>query len=98
MNAVRKGYRSDTDSAFLVEGCHVKWYHPKDACRVLKQMKSLKLFGDSFMRHIMQAMLTVLSGDYEHATSWKSTWVDDKYESCDGNGAHTQCISFIKDL
>ena len=83
MQAVRDGYRSGKDGPFQVQGCQVQWYSPEEACRVIKESVGLALVGDSLMRGITVALLVVLSGDYESATSWITSRSDPVFVNCD---------------
>jgi hypothetical protein len=83
MKAVRDGYRSGTDGPFKVKGCQAQWYSPEEACRVIKDSGGLALVGDSLIRGIATALLVILSGDYESATSWRTSRVDPLFVNCD---------------
>ena len=49
----------------------MQWYGPEEACKVIQDADGLLLVGDSLMRGIVIALITVLSGDYETATYGK---------------------------
>ena len=67
----------------------MKWYNADEACRVLKDdVEDLQIVGDSLQRHLTQAILTVLSGDYETATSWISEASDSAFSRCDCDAAY----------
>ncbi len=83
MQAVRDGYRSGKDGPFQVQGCQVQWYSPEEACRVIEGSGGLALVGDSLMRGITVALLVILSGDYESATSWRTSRSDPRFVNCD---------------
>ena len=83
MKAVRDGYRPGTDGPFKVKGCQVQWYSSEEACRVIKDSGGLALVGDSLMRGLALALLVILSGDYESATSWRTSRVDPLFVNCD---------------
>jgi hypothetical protein len=96
MQAVRDGYRSGTDGPFQVKGCQVQWYSPEEACRVIKESGGLALVGDSLMRDIAVALLLILSGDYESATSWRTSRFDMLFVNCDCDAGFVSWTNFIK--
>jgi hypothetical protein len=96
MQAVRDGYRSGTDGPFQVKGCQVQWYSPEEACRVIKESGGLALVGDSLMMDIAVALLLILSGDYESATSWRTSRFDMLFVNCDCDAGFVSRTNFIK--
>ena len=89
MEAVGNGYRDRAGGPFHMDGCQIKWYSADDACEVLQhRVGRLHLVGDSIMRHLMQALLTVLSGEYEIATSAGTRASDSAFRSCDCDAAY----------
>lgn len=88
MEAVGNGYRDRAGGPFYLHGCQLKWYTADDACDVLHHVGRLHLVGDSIMRHLMQALLTVLSGEYEIATSAGTRASDSAFRSCDCDAAY----------
>jgi hypothetical protein len=55
---------------------------PEEACDVLQAAGSLSLQGDSLTRHLSQALLTVLYGDYVHTTDVLTQRTDYGYQPC----------------
>lgn len=88
MEAAGNGYLDRAGGLFHMHGCQIKWYSADDACRVLHRVGRLHLVGDSIMRHLMQALLTVLSGEYEIATSAGTRASDSAFRSCDCDAAY----------
>lgn len=80
--AVSSGWRECADGPFHVRGCRVQWFTPGEACDLLARAGSLVLRGDSLVRHLTQALLTVLVGDYERATDLKRNTSDPGYHPC----------------
>ena len=66
--AVQQAYRSGLDQPLHVPGCRVRWFSPPDACALLQTAGGLALGYDSLTRHMLNALFTVLIGDYVHAT------------------------------
>jgi hypothetical protein len=46
------------------------WYDDKTSCALLEREKIKKIYlsGDSYMRHIFQALMITFTGDYEHGS------------------------------
>ena len=91
MKAVRNGRRSisDVDGQFQVDGCRLKWLGPDEACTLLQEkVGQLYLAVDSLTRHLTQAILTVLAGDYDSATSALSEPSDASFVGCNCDVAY----------
>lgn len=67
--AVSEGWRDRLDGPFNVKGCAIRWYSSDEACELLEAAGTLNLVGDSLVRHLTQALLTILIGDYANATN-----------------------------
>jgi hypothetical protein len=81
--AVGRGWRDGFDGPFhLPAGCDFRWMEPAEACDVLQAAGSLTLRGDSLMRHLSQALLTVLHGDYARTTDALTRAADPGYQPC----------------
>ena len=67
--AVSAGSRTRQDGPFHMGACDVTWYSSAEACDVLQRLGVLVVQGDSLSRHLIQALLTILTGDYARGTS-----------------------------
>ena len=66
--AISGGWRERVDGPFHVRGCRITWYVASDACSLLQDAGTLRLYGDSLVRHLRQAIFTILIGGYANAT------------------------------
>ena len=67
-HAVQQGWRLEQDQPFQVPRCKIHWFSSTEACAVLQDAGGLALGFDSLTRHLAQALLTILIGDYENST------------------------------
>jgi hypothetical protein len=76
-------------------GCRLKWYTQQEACATIARQGHLVLIGDSLVRHISNALLSILSGNYKYgmvrnaqetASVWGECACDGAYGS--GSGCH----------
>ena len=96
MKAVRDGYRPGKDEPFKVQGCQVQWYSPEEACRVIQDSGGLALVGDSLMRSLAVALIVILSGNYESATSWRTSRADPMFMNCDCDAGFMSWTDMMK--
>ena len=66
--AVKHAVRPARDAPLHITGCSLYWFTPAHACDALEAAGGLVLSGDSLVRHLIQALLTVLVGDYTGTT------------------------------
>lgn len=80
--AVSRGWRSEVDGPFHVRGCRLHWYSSSEACDLLARVGSLTIQGDSLARHLTQALVTILVGDYAGATNLRRDRRNRGYHAC----------------
>ena len=67
--SVTHGWRDSLDGPFSIRGCAIRWFTAQEACSLIEEAGSLLFSGDSLVRHLKQALVTILVGDYSCATS-----------------------------
>lgn len=74
-DAIKSGVRFRFNGPFVLPNCSLKWYQTQQACAILNsKFPNVVLLGDSFVRHMHNGMLVVLSGNA----------VDGAYKPLDG--------------
>ena len=86
--ALATSWRDEEDGPLHVRGCALRWFAAADACQTLQAAGFVFLRGDSLVRHLLQALLTILVGDYSATTSALSNHSDPAYHSCDCDEAY----------
>ena len=86
--AVRDGWRERLDGPYHMRGCEVTWFSPAQACALVASAGVLILQGDSLVRHLAQAVLTVLAGDYVGTTNAMTNSTDEGYQPCTCDAAY----------
>jgi hypothetical protein len=79
---VSHGWRDVIDGPFHVRGCRVRWYSSSEACDLLARAGNLVIQGDSLARHLTQALVTILVGDYAGATNLRQDKRNKGYHAC----------------
>ena len=84
VSAVMAGGRRGHDQPFHVGGAcsNFRWFDSVHSCALLERAGMLQLMGDSLTRHLSQALLTILSGNYSHATAIQGNPADEGYTEC----------------
>ena len=68
--------------------CTTRWYTPQEACDVIERQGHLILIGDSLVRHIATAMLSILSNNYRHGGVRNAEEVPGVWGECGCDGAY----------
>ena len=90
-DAMRAARRPAKDAPLTIGGCaNLHWMEPPQACDVLQRANMLMLVGDSLTRHLMQALLTVLAGDYENTTAAMGNKADPPEARCSCDRAYDE--------
>ena len=91
--AMRAGERHSEDGPLILSGCRIVWYTPEEACALVERTGLLIFHGDSLTRHLIQGIITVLSGDFVNTTNALANPADPDYPPPDGckcDGAYSE--------
>ena len=87
-------------TSFLPNTCSFKWYSSEEICQILSRFSQVRLLGDSFLRHVGQALFMLLRDDYKYGGLPLLLGNPRVYDSCrcDGQFSEHALCRFVEGM